>query len=125
MKIRSLLALGVALFLVALYFGITTKREQGVSKEEDHIHAIAFDPTDAATMYIATHHTLLKRSDSQNTQVGEYGNDLMGLVVAADGSFYTSGHSTSIPDVGIRKSVDKGKSWQTLAYEEKIFITLW
>ncbi len=50
-------------------------------------------------------------------RLGKYGDDFMGFVIGPDGTFYASGHSPQVANVGIRKSTDKGKTWETLAYE--------
>lgn len=91
--------------------------------ENNHIHSLAFDPTEPGVMYIATHYYLEKMNleTGAKEQIGEYGQDYMGFVIASDGTFYSSGHSLDVPNVGIRKSTDKGKTWTTLAYEEVDF----
>ena len=88
-------------------------------EEKNHMHSISFDPTEPGFMYVATHYYLEKVNlqTKMKEQVGRYGDDYMGFVVAADGTFYSSGHSPDVPNVGIRKSMDKGKRWKTLAYE--------
>jgi len=88
---------------------------QPKAEEENHFHALAFDPTEPGVLYLATHHFLERHQDQKVTQLGN--DDYMGFVVAKDGTFYSSGHSSQIPNVGIRKSTDKGESWQTLAYQ--------
>lgn len=86
-------------------------------EKENHLHALAFDPTDPGVIYVATHYFLEKYIDGNGEQIGIYGDDFMGFSIAKDGTFYSSGHSPAIPNVGIRKSTDKGKSWQILRYE--------
>ncbi len=100
--------LGITMFL--LIVGCQPQIE-----EENHFHALAFDPTEAGGLYVATHHFLEKHQDQNIFKLGS--DDYMGFVIAKDGTFYSSGHSPQIPNVGIRKSMDKGKTWQTLAYE--------
>ena len=87
--------------------------------ENNHIHSIAFDPTDAGKMYIATHYYLEKvdLQTGEKEKRGKYGDDYMGFVIASDGIFYSSGHSPAVANVGIRRSLDKGNTWETLAYE--------
>ncbi len=86
-------------------------------ENKNHIHALAFDPTETGVMYIATHYFLEKHADEKRERIGKYGDDFMGFSIAKDGTFYSSGHSPTIPNVGIRKSSDEGKSWQILRYE--------
>ncbi len=98
-----------------------SEKEQSESliEEENHIHTIAFDPSQAGVMYLATHYYLKKvnMENKEEEEIGKYGNDYMGFLITSNGKFYSSGHSKEIPNVGIRVSQDKGKSWQTLAYE--------
>jgi|SRR3989344_1789986 len=85
------------------------------SEEKNHIHTIAFDPTEKDSFYLGTHHNIMNYKGQ--TKVKDIGNDdFMGLIIAKDGSFYSSGHSLNIENVGIRKSIDKGKTWEVLAY---------
>ena len=87
-------------------------------EKENHIHALAFDPSEPGTFYAGTHYYLEKHTPSGPVEeVGPYGNDYMGFVISKDGTFYSSGHSLQIPNIGIRKSTDKGKTWEILAYE--------
>jgi photosystem II stability/assembly factor-like uncharacterized protein len=64
---------------------------------------------------------LMKYDGTVTEHVGEYKRDYMGLTAAYDGVFYTSGHTSEIDDVGIQKSVDKGKTWKTINYLGKDF----
>lgn len=84
---------------------------------ENHLHSLAFDPTEPGVLYLATHYYLEKYENGKREQIGIYGDDFMGFSIAKDGSFYSSGHSPVIPSVGIRKSTDGGKSWQIIRYE--------
>ncbi len=85
--------------------------------EENHLHTLAFDATEPGALYLGTHYFLEKYQDESIIKIGPYGEDYMGFVISKDGTFYSSGHSSRISNVGIRKSSDKGKSWETLAYE--------
>ena len=100
--------LGIIVFLLIL--GCQPRVE-----EENHFHSLAFDQTTSGELYIATHHFLERHQDQEIIRLGR--DDYMGFVISKDGTFYSSGHSSRVPNVGIRKSMDKGKTWQTLAYE--------
>lgn len=113
---KKILILVVSSFLLFSAL-LTSCSFQKNSEKNNHIHTIVFDPTEENTFYLATHYYLEKHFQGKKEQVGSYGDDLMGFVIASDGSFYASGHSPSVNNVGIRKSTDKGKTWQTLAYE--------
>lgn len=113
---------GSVFFLLVVAFLLTFAiREQNSMVEENHIHVIAYDPTDPSSLYIATHYVLERKGAESKEQVGERGDDFMGLVIALDGTFYSSGHLPTGENVGIRKSADKGKTWEILAYEGEDF----
>lgn len=116
MRLFSVGALVAAILVLAAGFFLIQK----ITHEEEHIHAIAFDPTESGVYYFATHHVLIKHG-KEVKEVGEYGTDYMGFTIASDGTFYSSGHSREVEDLGFRKSVDKGLSWQTIAYEGEDF----
>lgn len=86
-------------------------------EKEDHIHSIVFDPTAPGVFSIGTHYVLQHYQGTTMKPVGPGGNDYMGLIQASDGVLYSSGHSPTVRNVGIRKSTDGGNSWTTLAYE--------
>lgn len=86
-------------------------------ENQNHIHSLAVDPTEEGVLYLGTHYFLEKYDGLERERIGRYGDDFMGFVIAGDGSFYSSGHSPTVGNVGIRKSNDKGKTWTTLAYE--------
>ncbi len=101
------------LLLVSVFLSSCTPQ----IKTENHIHSLAFDPTEEEVLYIGTHYFLEKYQGTQTERLGRYGDDFMGFVIATDGLFYSSGHSPTVRNVGIRKSTDKGQTWTTLAYE--------
>lgn len=107
---------GVGVILILATFFLLACSPVRVEKE-NHIHALAFDPTQPEVMYVATHYFLEKYTSGNKEQLGQYGDDFMGFSIAKDGIFYSSGHSPSVPNVGIRKSTDKGKNWQILKYQ--------
>lgn len=108
----------LSIFLLLL-FSCSPKTSFSLVEEGNHIHSLTFDPTEEGVMYIATHHYLEKINleTKQRERIGRSGDDFMGFVIASDGTFYASGHSPQVANVGIRKSTDKGKTWTTLAYE--------
>lgn len=88
---------------------------------EEHLHALAFDRADPSAVYAGTHEGLERFAGSGHTRVGTDRADFMGFVIASDGTFYSSGHSRNVADVGVRKSTDKGETWTTLAFEGEDF----
>ena len=104
-------------FIAVLFFVLSCAPSPEIIEEGNHIHALAFDPTEPGAMYVATHH-YLEKWDLGTGKKERLGNDdYMGFVIASDGTFYSSGHSLAVSNVGIRKSSDKGRTWQTVAYE--------
>ena len=85
-------------------------------EETNHIHGIAFDPQDGK-IYLATHTGIEILHEGKREKIGKGDYDVMGFTISSDGIFYASGHVESLGDVGIRKSTDKGRTWQTVAYE--------
>ena len=113
----KLILIFVSTFLLLFLTSCTLSEEN----EENHIHSIAFDTTEPGILYSATHFYIEKI----NLETGEkerFGkDDYMGFVITADGTFYSSGHSEAIGNVGIRKSTDKGRSWEILSYRGRDF----
>src|SRR3989338_1861097 len=102
--------------MVMLIVGVLLFSCSPAIEKENHIHSLAFDPTEEGTLYKATHYYIEKEKNGQRERVG-VDNDYMGFVIAGDGTFYSSGHSAPIPNVGIRRSTDQGNSWQVIAYK--------
>ncbi|HLD18567.1 MAG TPA: sialidase family protein [Candidatus Nanoarchaeia archaeon] len=115
MRFLSVLAITAMMMVIITVYLLTQK----MSEEENHIHAIAFDPAEPGVYYIATHTILIKHGEIAE-DIGDYGTDYMGFTIASDGVFYSSGHSNGI-ELGFRKSSDKGLSWETIAYEGEDF----
>lgn len=78
-----------------------------------HIHAAVRDPKSGALL-LATHEGLYRKDGAGLTLVGSP-MDLMGFTIAADGTFYASGHpsaSGQLPQpLGLVTSTDGGRSW--------------
>jgi photosystem II stability/assembly factor-like uncharacterized protein len=102
------------IFLSSLFLISCTKTTK--AEEPIHVHAVSFDPTLEDVYFIGTHQTLERYDGSQRITVGNPGNDFMSFTIAADGTFYSSGHSKKLGNVGIRISNDKGKTWKQIAY---------
>lgn len=117
-KNSKIVALLLAMASLIFLFSCSPKTNSSLVEEGNHIHSLAFDPTEGEIMYLATHYYLekinLKTGEKQRFSQGQ---DYMGFVITSDGTFYASGHSPQVANVGIRKSTDKGKTWTTLAYE--------
>ena len=110
--LSALLALGTALPAAA----------QGNSVAElagkTHIHGLAFDRADPASILIATHHGLVKAApDGMVTPLSESRDDFMGFVPHPTDSkvLFASGHPQGGGNLGFIKSTDSGKSWAQIA----------
>ena len=127
--IGIIIAVAVAVGVVAYFTSTTgTGQQQGVTpstKESSpgqtilvdwkHVHGIGIDPT---TIYAGTHGALYKSSGGSGwTVVGDDRSDLMGFLVHPyDGKIlYSSGHPPQGGNLGFRKSIDGGLTWQTLS----------
>ncbi len=70
------------------------------------------------SLYLATHNGLFKKESDGWRRIGNDKSDLMGFTVnrAKDGVMYSSGHPPSMGgNLGFRKSMDGGNSWQLLS----------
>lgn len=82
-----------------------------------HIHAAVRDPK-TGNLLAATHEGLFERTAAGWQRRGPV-IDLMGFAIAADGSFYASGHpgiGTDLPQpLGLIHSTDRGGNWTVLS----------
>lgn len=130
--IGIIIAVAVGVGISAYFMSTTgTGQQQGVTastKESSpgqnilvdwiHIHGIGIDPSDPTTIYTGTHGALYKSSGGSGwTIVGDDRSDLMGFLVHPyDGKIlYSSGHPQQGGNLGFRKSIDGGVTWQTLS----------
>lgn len=90
------------------------------------IHGLAVDPTNPNVLYIATHHGLIRGSQSGESWewalVGNYRADFMGFSMHPNGKiFYASGHKVpDAPVMGVARSDDGGFSWKIIALRGKV-----
>lgn len=89
-----------------------------------HIHGLAIDPGEPATLYIATHAGLVKGTHETGWQfVGDDRSDLMGFTVhpMVPGLVVASGHpaegSHSPNPRGVIVSRDGGRTWRSVSLE--------
>ncbi|MGQ0637762.1 MAG: WD40/YVTN/BNR-like repeat-containing protein, partial [Nitrososphaerota archaeon] len=72
------------------------------------------------SLYLATHNGLFKKGSGKGwALVCSDTSDLMGFTIsqAREGVMYSSGHPTAMNgNLGFRKSVDGGVTWQTISY---------
>ena len=72
------------------------------------------------SLYLATHNGLFKKNVGTGwTLVGSETTDLMGFTIsqAREGVMYSSGHPAAMNgNLGFRKSIDGGITWQTISY---------
>lgn len=83
-----------------------------------HIHGLAFDRTDPARIYIATHHGLMRSAgDGSVERVSATADDFMGFVPhpSDPAVFYASGHPQGGGNLGLIRSDDGGKTWEQLS----------
>lgn len=86
----------------------------------EHVHAVAVDPGDGATM-LATHTGLFRLAPGANApvRVGDGRQDTMGFTVTGPGRYLGSGHpapGTDLPALlGLISSDDGGASWSAVS----------
>ena len=89
------------------------------ASEAGHVHGISVDPV-SAKISLATHEGLYEVTAKSAVKVSNTTIDLMGFTSTAEpDTFYASGHpgpDFSLPNpVGLIRSTDAGKTWQTLS----------
>ncbi|MFG2131270.1 F510_1955 family glycosylhydrolase [Streptomyces sp. NPDC048751] len=78
-----------------------------------HIHGLGLV---GQRLYVATHQGVYTPSAKGEPElVGDSKDDFMGFTVAADSTFYASGHPSEGGNKGLIKSTDAGKSWTSLS----------
>lgn len=86
--------------------------------QRTHVHGIGVDPTNASTIWLATHHGFFAVSaDGTATRLSDTQSDFMGFTPhPADASvLFASGHPPSGGNLGVLKSTDGGQSWERIA----------
>lgn len=86
----------------------------------EHVHGLGINPADDA-LYVATHTGLfrMERGSDEIDRVGDRLQDTMGFAVVGSDSFVGSGHPDLRDDLppllGLIRSSDAGRSWQTVS----------
>ncbi|KAF3463208.1 F510_1955 family glycosylhydrolase [Streptomyces sp. Tu 3180] len=87
-----------------------------------HLHGLGIDPADG-TVYAAGHHGVFRLKDGSATRVAGRYQDTMGFTVTGPSTFLASGHPAPAdpdarsPHLGLIRSTDAGRTWQTLSAE--------
>ncbi|MFG3133601.1 F510_1955 family glycosylhydrolase [Streptomyces tendae] len=87
-----------------------------------HLHGLGVDPADG-TVYAAGHHGVFRPEGSTATRVADRYQDTMGFTVTGPSTFLASGHpspaesGTRPAHLGLIRSTDAGRTWQTVSAE--------
>ncbi|MER6623006.1 F510_1955 family glycosylhydrolase [Streptomyces sp. NPDC000931] len=87
-----------------------------------HLHGLGVDPADGA-VYAAGHHGVFRLDGGTATRVADRYQDTMGFTVTGPSTFLASGHPAPAdhdarpPHLGLIRSTDAGRTWQTLSAE--------
>ncbi|MBT2415673.1 exo-alpha-sialidase [Streptomyces sp. ISL-12] len=87
-----------------------------------HLHGLGVDPADG-TVYAAGHHGVFRLEGSTATRVADRYQDTMGFTVSGPSTFLASGHpspaesGTRSAHLGLFRSTDAGRTWQTVSAE--------
>ena len=113
-----------ALLLPLALLGCTPKPTTAVAPEPvpaaaGHVHGIFVDPV-STKILLATHDGLYEATGKTPVKIGTETIDLMGFTATADPLvFYASGHpgpGSTLPEpVGLIRSSDAGKTWESLS----------
>jgi photosystem II stability/assembly factor-like uncharacterized protein len=85
-----------------------------------HVHGLGVNPKDGS-LFIATHTGLFRAGpgESKASRVGDSTQDTMGFTVAGADRFLGSGHpgefDNAINPLGLIRSTDAGRSWETVS----------
>ncbi|WP_078553939.1 WD40/YVTN/BNR-like repeat-containing protein [Bacillus alkalicellulosilyticus] len=115
-----------AVFIIVLLTGCNGSELEGEIENERavesvfHIHDLAFDREEEATLYVGTHHGVLKVKLDEGMQwqgdINER-HDFMGLSITPDNRLISSGHpdkrSGMKNPLGVLVSDTKGETWET------------
>lgn len=81
-------------------------------------HGLAVDRQDPSVVYIATHSGLLAlKNDRDLQEIGSARDDYMGFTAHPTdaNTFYASGHSRQVGNLGFQKTTDGGTTWQKIS----------
>ncbi|CAL9617926.1 hypothetical protein SUDANB176_05777 [Streptomyces sp. enrichment culture] len=87
-----------------------------------HLHGLGIDPADD-TVYAAGHHGVFRLGGGRAVRVADRHQDTMGFTVTGPSTFLASGHPSPTdpdarsPHLGLIRSTDAGRTWQTLSAE--------
>ncbi len=126
-KLIAVIAIAVIAGVIAVYAG-TSKNDIGSNSNYTDsrlagpwmdVHGVGMFLSGADdSLYLATHNGLFKKEPDGWKRIGSDKSDLMGFTInrAKDGVMYSSGHPPSMGgNLGFRKSVDGGNTWQLLS----------
>lgn len=94
--------------------------EEALTPQESfsHSHGLAVDATDTDKLYIATHEGLYVLIGEKDLfRVGKKKDDLMGFTAhpTKGGTFFSSGHSALVGNIGFQKTEDGGMTWKKIS----------
>ncbi|MFI5571360.1 F510_1955 family glycosylhydrolase [Streptomyces sp. NPDC051740] len=87
-----------------------------------HLHGLGVDPADGA-VYAAGHHGVFRLDGGEAPRVAGRYQDTMGFTVTGPSTFLAGGHPAPAdpdarsPHLGLIRSTDAGRTWQTLSAE--------
>lgn len=121
MNVRSKILLGIVAAAAVGAGAVTWWRADAQSipiSEVSHIHGIAVDPKDPASLYLATHNGVFHTSlDGTAELISDNRNDYMGFTLHPSDAaiLYASGHPASGGNTGVLASHDGGSGWKQVS----------
>ncbi|WP_053757178.1 F510_1955 family glycosylhydrolase [Streptomyces sp. AS58] len=89
-----------------------------------HLHGLGVDPADD-TVYAAGHHGVFRLEGGTATRVADRYQDTMGFTITGPSTFLASGHPSptdpdaTSPHLGLIRTTDAARTWQTLSAEDE------
>lgn len=116
MAVVAVIAAGIVLSLQNQKVGDANNNPRTVFWR--HIHGLGIDPSDRGILYIATHGDFYQSiNGSPPLKVDKKRADYMAFNASPNAGMplYASGHPSTGGNMGLVKSTDGGKTWQTVA----------
>lgn len=121
-RLAACLLAAIGLLLAACSTPDTGRNPAAPDPGTGHLHGLGVDPADN-TVYAAGHHGVFRLTGGKAVRVADRYQDTMGFTVTGPSTFLASGHpapddpDARSPHLGLIRSTDAGRTWQTISAE--------